>query len=374
MEIKNLESRMAWNFTAKDDFTEIMIYDVIANKQSSSWWSDDVGTEVTPKVFKDELNKATTQKIVIRINSVGGDTTAAEAIRTAIKDARAEGKQITCKIDGLCASAAVGIAAACESVEIQASGWLMIHDPMTFAYGYYSINDFEKGLAMLQAIKRGIVNAYTAKTGKSKEELGALMSAETWYTGEEAVQEGFCDSLMHDESASKDVSNAANNMVVFNQFYKNMPPSLKNHLTRNFEGGFFNPQNSQVNEKERVKKMEIKNAADLKQAYPELVNELVNQAVEGERNRIKAIDNSAVKGFEKIAEDAKYTTPINAGEFALKVLAEQQKQGLNFIANLETDVSNSGLQDVGTTNQEGLGEETENEFEAAINKITPVRG
>ena len=51
--------------------------------------------------------------------------------------------------------------------------------------------------------------AYVAKTGKSKEDVLALMAKETWLTAEQAVQEGFIDRVMFTESQAQPLRLAA---------------------------------------------------------------------------------------------------------------------------------------------------------------------
>ena len=69
-----------------------------------SWYSDDV----TPKMFRDELNQYDGD-ITVWINSPGGDCFAASEIYTALKE---HNGKITVKINGIAASAASVIAMA----------------------------------------------------------------------------------------------------------------------------------------------------------------------------------------------------------------------------------------------------------------------
>lgn len=366
-------SKIVWNLIQTNaDLTEILIYDEIADKQSYDWWTGEKGTEVTPITFKEELNKITTPKICVRINSGGGDVFAAEAIRTAIREKRQDGKKITCKIDAFCGSAAVGIAAACESIAISSSGYFMIHDPMVFTYGYYNITDFNKGLEMLNKIKQGIINAYATKTGKDKKEISDLMTQETWYTGDEAVENGFCDELMFEEAETEDlIENVVNSTAFDIQMYRNLPISLLNRRSTQNNGGFSNTSNKkQV--KESANNMEIKTVDELKAAYPELTKQIANNAATEERNRIKNIEELALDGFEEIVKNAKFEKPVNAADVAMQIISEQKKQSTNYLENRNTDVNNSNVNNVGNSNQEGInGKSGENPYDAAIDKLFP---
>ena len=372
-------TKIAWNIMQQNSgIAEILIYDIIAEKQSYNWWTDEKGSEVTPLSFRNDLNNVTTEKICIRINSSGGDVFAAEAIRTAIMDSRQAGKIIKCKVDGLCASAAVGIAAACETISISASSYFMIHDPMAFVSGYCNITDFEKGIEMLKKIKQGIINAYTKKTGKDKEKISGLMTKETWYTGDEAVEAGFCDELMFEDSAADNsVDNVENVAALGIQMFRNLPVSLLNRCATHAPGGFSNitPQNITEKEKKGMpENKEIKTIDDLKANYPALVAAIAQEATAAERKRIQEIENVSLAGFESIVNDAKFANPVAAGDVAKAIVAEQKKQGANYLISREEDVqnSNAGKEGAGEQHEGADGKDGRNEISTAIDKLFPA--
>lgn len=92
-----------------------------------SWFDDDV----TPQIFKDELNKGN-GNITVWINSPGGDCVAAAQIYNMLIDYKGD---VTVKIDGIAASAASVIAMAGTKVLMSSVSMLMIHNPMTIAFG-----------------------------------------------------------------------------------------------------------------------------------------------------------------------------------------------------------------------------------------------
>lgn len=63
--------------------------------------------------------------------------------------------------------------------------------------GYYNTTDLENIVKELETIKQSIVNCYMTVTDKSEEEIKSLMTNEgEWFTGEEAVEAGFCTAVM----------------------------------------------------------------------------------------------------------------------------------------------------------------------------------
>lgn len=363
-------TKIAWNITRiNEGLTEIYIYDAIADKQSVDWWTGERGSEVTPKLFAEELSKVTTAELCIRINSGGGDVFAAEAIRTQIREKRAEGKKVTCKIDGVCASAAVGIAAACESIAIPASAYFMIHDPAALFYGYFTSAEIEKGKAMLDTVKQGIITAYAQKTGKDKQEISDLMAAETWYTGEEAVENGFCDEVMFEEAEGEENEPPADSGVLNFAMFRKCPTALLNSRTP--AAAVEHIKNTTKNKKGVEETVEIKTVDELRAAYPELTASIADAAAQGERKRIQDIENVALPGFEGVVDKAKFEAPVSAAEVAMNIVAEQKKQGAAYLANAQEDAQNSGAGEVTASAHEG-GNTKENPYDAAIDKVFPA--
>ena len=159
-----------------------------------SWFDDDV----TPALFKDELN-AGTGDIILWINSPGGDCVAAAQIFNMLSEY--PGK-VTVKIDGLAASAASVIAMAGTEVWMSPVSMMMIHNPATVAWGDHA--EMKKTMELLDAVKESIINAYVRKTGQSRAKLSHLMDAETWMDANKAVELGFADDILFQKEEQGD--------------------------------------------------------------------------------------------------------------------------------------------------------------------------
>lgn len=160
-----------------------------------SWFDD----EVSPKIFKDELNDGNGD-ITVWINSPGGDCVAAAQIYNMLRDYKGN---VTVKVDGIAASAASVIAMAGDKVLMSPVSMLMIHNPMTVAYG--SSDEMQKAIEMLSSVKDSIVNAYEIKTGLSRAKLSHLMDAETWMDANKAVELGFADDILTRDNNTDDM-------------------------------------------------------------------------------------------------------------------------------------------------------------------------
>lgn len=181
--------RKFWSFIRNeepDEFESERTLTLDGEISDESWYGD----EVTPRLFKDELESGK-GKITLWINSPGGDVFAAAQIYNMLMDYPYD---VTVKIDALAASAASVIAMAGTRVCMSPVAMLMIHNPMTVAIG--DSEEMQKAIEMLSEVKESIVNAYEIKSGLSRNKISKLMDAETWMNAKEAKRLGFADEIL----------------------------------------------------------------------------------------------------------------------------------------------------------------------------------
>ena len=182
-----------WNWT-KDLMTntpELVLEGEIA---SETWWGD----EVTPKLFKDELNKYKGKDISVWINSPGGDVIAGSQIYTMLKEHTGK---VNVKIDGLAASSASFIAMVGDTIQMSPTAMMMIHLPSTFDWG--DKKDFQKTIARLEEVEAAIINAYELKTKLPRDELAKMMEDEMWMNAYRAKELGFIDEVLYTDTEEK---------------------------------------------------------------------------------------------------------------------------------------------------------------------------
>lgn len=180
-----------WNWKKiknKDDTTENILF-LNGTIAEESWFDDDI----TPGLFKSELEK-NNGDITVWINSPGGDVIAAAQIYNMLMDHKGN---VTVKIDGIAASAASVIAMAGTKVLMSPVSMMMIHNPMTIAFG--DKTEMKRAISMLDEIKDSIVNAYEIKTSLARDKISKLMDEETWMNANKAIEMGFCDDIMKRE-------------------------------------------------------------------------------------------------------------------------------------------------------------------------------
>lgn len=190
----NWKSRTVTNQETKESSLERTLF-LNGTIAEESWFDDDV----TPQLFKDELNSGTGD-ITVWINSPGGDCVAAAQIYNMLMDYKGN---VTVKIDGIAASAASVIAMAGTKVLVSPVSMLMIHNPATVAFG--DTTEMQKAISMLDEVKESIINAYEIKTGMSRAKLSRLMDAETWMDANSAVEMGFADEIMQRSGETEDI-------------------------------------------------------------------------------------------------------------------------------------------------------------------------
>lgn len=190
------KAKKFWKWTNQADGEQgeervLELYGTIADE---SWFDDDI----TPKEFRDELFSGTGD-VTVWINSPGGDCVAASQIYTMLMDYKGK---VTVKIDGIAASAASVIAMAGTTVLMAPTALMMIHNPMTAAFGDHE--DMQKAIEMLEEVKESIINAYEIKTNLSRAKLSHLMDSETWMNAKKAIELGFADDILTDEKLAMD--------------------------------------------------------------------------------------------------------------------------------------------------------------------------
>ena len=192
------------------------LYGTIAEE---SWFDDDV----TPQMFREELF-AGNGPVTIWLNSPGGDCIAASQIYSMLMDYTGS---VTVKIDGIEASAASVIAMAGTTVLMAPTALMMIHNPMTMAFG--DSGEMQKAIEMLDEVKESIVNAYEIKTGMSRAKISHLMDSETWMNAGKAIELGFADDILEDKKKK-----CATDDVAFSFAAKSSEMRLLNKLEGKF--------------------------------------------------------------------------------------------------------------------------------------------
>lgn len=198
---------------------------IIYGDIGESWW----GESVTAKAVVDQLAQLdpATAQINVRINSFGGYVHDGLAIYNALKAHPAKKVAV---IDGVAMSIASLILMAGDEVQAPETSIFMVHAPWGGTYG--NAEDMRRYADQLDKYAEAMVGAYVAKTGKSAEEIRALLTdgEDHYYTGAEAVAEGFADALQQAEAGATTTASARNGALasgLLQRHLKGAPEDIK---------------------------------------------------------------------------------------------------------------------------------------------------
>lgn len=194
---------------AKEDQTaDIYIYDEIG------------GWGISARRFTEDLiSLGNLSHIDLHIHSPGGEVFDGIAIYNQLKNHSAT---ITVFIDGLAASMASVIAMVGDTVIMPKNAMMMIHKPWGVSWG--DANDMREYADLLDKLENVLIPAYVAKTGKTTEEITAMLEQETWLDGDECVEHGFADKVIEPVKAMASLTSKRI------EEFSSMPSAIKNQI------------------------------------------------------------------------------------------------------------------------------------------------
>ena len=146
------------------------------------------GSGISAKAFSDALQSVGPGPLVVEINSPGGNVWDGLTIYNMLRGRQAP---VTTRVVGIAASIASIIALAGDTIEMAEASLFMIHDPSGMVAG--TSEDMRKMANALDKHAEILAGIYVKRTGKTSAQIRAAMSAETWFTAQEAIQFGLAD-------------------------------------------------------------------------------------------------------------------------------------------------------------------------------------
>lgn len=179
------------------------------------------GFGITAKQFAEDLKAlGDVSHIDLRIHSPGGDVFEGIAIYNLLRNHPAE---ITVYIDGVAASMASVVAMAGDRVVMPENAMMMIHKPWGISGG--NAGDMRDYADLLDKVETVLVPAYARKTGKSAQEITAMLEDETWMDGKECLKHGFADELLPSVTAMARIESKRTGD------FSHMPETIKGMIT-----------------------------------------------------------------------------------------------------------------------------------------------
>lgn len=158
---------------------------------SELYLDGEVGYEITARAMSVALEQADGGDVLIYINSPGGS--AFEGLACFNTLLRYPGRKVVV-IEGMAASAATFIAMAGDEIQMNEASFMMIHNSSGLTLG--TSDDHADTMAFLEKVDAMQATIYAARTGLPEDDIRAMMAAETWMTGREAVEQGFATTLI----------------------------------------------------------------------------------------------------------------------------------------------------------------------------------
>jgi ATP-dependent Clp protease protease subunit len=348
-QLKNQSQSKFWNFvqnSQEGEEVELRISGEIIS-DDDAWIYEWFGIAASsPNAFRDELAKHKGKNIKVWIDSFGGDVFAGAGIYNALKSH--DGK-VTTIVDGKAMSAASVIAMAGEEIHMSPVGIMMIHNPLTRAWG--EAKDMRHAADVLDEVKETIINAYQMKTGKPRNKISEMMDEETYMSAKKALNDGFADKILYSDKGDEPVENnfSFSHMTIKNSMDESMKKFFEVVTNKNLStkpGSENIPQPDLSNNNPKGEEgMEIKNAQDLKTQLPAIYDEVFNagklDGVKAEQARLKAFDVLNGKVDSEFLQKEKYENNSTAQDVLFRATVEGKTVNTAYLQNTLQDAANA---------------------------------
>lgn len=296
----------------------------------------EIGWEIRPQSVADKLSHTNGEDIIVRLSTIGGDVFDGADIVNLFMDHRRDNPDVKMSLEVKAIAASYGSAlmsaGVWDSIGVSRVSAFMMHSPSTFVFGdsqeLQSAIDFLDGLSVMYQ------ELYSDQSGKAISEIITLMNAETWYFGQQIIDEGFADKIitMEDEGGQPllvEPENIDTTIILFDmkkkrdvlmekqkkkaenekfdikraaaclrlpEDKKKTPGQKPDEINKPVETGNLNTEVPKVETKAELKK-------ELPGVYDESVNDGVMKEREDEEARLKALaDMKAQDEYKDIPE------------------------------------------------------------------------
>jgi len=178
--------------------------------------------------MRNELSGQSKNPVLIKISSLGGSVD--DALN--IYDQFVEHGNVTAELSAFVASSATLISLGAKTVRMNENSFYLIHKAMNWVDEWGSMNEDEidELIAKLETQKQQLAKVtlqlakmYVKKTGKTLDEITALMKQQTWLTAEEAKSWGFVDEVFVPEVAVNYLENLQMVAMISSSGYPDPP-------------------------------------------------------------------------------------------------------------------------------------------------------
>lgn len=164
----------------------------------SDWWAEMWGEEQpnTIEAFKEKLRAITTPKVILNINSLGGDLNHGLVIMEMLQSKQVE---VVTNMHGFNASAATCISNGGTKRRMSENGFMLIHRSMFGVCDYLNKNSLKAMLENAETIDTRMVAMYKKRSKMKETDIITLMDAGEgygkWIDAETALSYGLIDAI-----------------------------------------------------------------------------------------------------------------------------------------------------------------------------------
>lgn len=338
-----------------------------------------------PNDLRKGLEEANGEDVTIEINSPGGVCVYGYEMYTAIMEY--PGK-VTVHVISAMSAATLLVCAANEAL-ISDTGIFMIHNAKSSADGDY--RDLQMEADALKEFNAGIINAYVRKTGKSREEIQALMDKDTYMSPQSAIEQGFVDGYMFgDPNEKKDATSfvavasginiipeekATALMKAIKQIEDQEPPVAPVQLNSQDNGSNVNSDKSKEGGKNKMKLNELLEAnPEAKAEFDSAIASANAEGVKTERERLHSLDKIAGTVSAEMMNEAKYgEKPIDGPTLAFQAMVNGDQIATAYLQSAKDDATASGVDEVGTGSPD-TGDEPADEADQLAGYVNKKKG
>lgn len=327
----SMEFRLRFRMQAEAENAEVMVFgDIVARKYGYSEYEKDSKTATEfDRAIKSAVSSGA-KKLLLRINSGGGDVWSAISMRTSLLTAAFE--EIEVRVEGLCASAATLLTCLPDAkVKIAKGSMYMIHNPMSGCWG--TAAQLIKQAEWLEKSQNEMMQIYAAQSGADADTVKDWMDAETWFTAEEAVEHGFAGEII----GGKEVETDGSTMHAMSGMYMHTPAALIAAAGTNPVSTGENPAENNNLKGESTQMENEMTLEKLREMYPQLMDQAMSAGTSAERERMEEIDALTLPGYEALASEAK-KSGMSAHDFQKAVVAAQKQKHTEFLNGRKADM------------------------------------
>ena len=367
-------NRQLYTMTLNGKAGELTLYGQIV--ENRPWWAEEDDQFIVLKDFIQDLDSLHgLSTLSIHLNSVGGDAYSSIAIHNRLRELQKEGTEVTCYVDGVAMSGGSLIMCACDTVKVNPSSIVMIHDCWLFLWDQMNSESLRKLADELDVLDNSQAEIYVRKSGQTLEEVRKMMDETTYLSGRQAVEYGFADEVLED-AEEPDIAVSADHRYLSVSGHRmriaamgKLPENIRTEGEEHEETPEEEPEQIEPAEGEPEGSVDTNTPEttgereggipmtleELRQSDPEAYAALLaeaqanaaQEAVEQERARMAAIDEIASLFDDETVRAARYgETACTAQEMAYRAAQASVAQGQAFMSNLQADDAESGAEEV----------------------------